>query len=163
MQRQEWFPAKDSPAVVGRIVEIEKPHTGLSKEAGEQVYVLVPAMEHKVLKDSSDTSFQEIKPHTKDKLLARFPGAWEAYMAKKQAEAKAPIAEEIPKATVLPTVKGRPIDEAIAFMPKGKVGHLKMIGFATVEQLAEMSDEQMGSLGPGARNWRKKAQQLLKG
>jgi len=36
-----------------------------------------------------------------------------------------------------------------------------MIGFSTVEQLADMSDEQVQSLGPGARNWRKKAKTLL--
>jgi hypothetical protein len=158
--RQEWFPAVDSPAVVGRVVDIEKPHSAKSREAGYQVYVTVPAMEMKVLKDSSDVSFAQIKPHTKDQLCKRFPGAWEAYM-KRQGEEETHV--EIPKAKVVASVKGMPIDEAIAFMPKGKVGHLKLIGFSTVEQLADMSDEQMQSLGPGARNWRKKAQQLLKG
>jgi len=160
MSAQQWFPAVDSPVVVGRVVEIEKPHTLKSKEAGEQVYVMVPAMEHKVLKDSADTSFQEIKPHTKDKLLRRFPGAWEAYMRRKGEEE---TQVEIPKPAVVAAVKGTPIDEAIAFMPKGKVGHLKLIGFTSIEQLAEMSDEQTQSLGPGARNWRKKAREMLKG
>lgn len=153
-----WFPAVESQNVVGRVVEHEKVHPAMSRERGEPVKIMVPVMEAKVLKDSSDVSTQEIKPHKQDefkKIIGRFPGAWEAYIKSKgsalgDAEEVAPI-------------KGMPIDKAVAFLPKEKVGWLKTIGFTTVEQLAEMSDAQVVSMGTGARTWRKKAQQLLKG
>src|SRR5262245_14141812 len=154
----QWFPAAESNAVVGRVVEIEKPHAAKSREAGYPVNIMVPVMETKVLKDSSDISHQELKPHIKGefaKITGRFPGAWEAYVASKGTE-------EI-KEQVLPPINGTPIEKAASFLPKERVGHLKLIGFSTIEQLAAMSDTQMQSLGPGARNWRKKAQQHLAG
>ena len=153
-----WFPAVESHNVVGRVVEHEKVHPAKSRERGEAVYVMVPVMEAKVLKDSSDVSTQEIKPQNEGefkKIIARFPGAWDAYI-KSKGSALGEVQELAP-------IKGTPIDKALAFLPKEKVGYLKTIGFTTLEQLAEMSDAQVVSMGTGARTWRKKAAQLLKG
>src|SRR5262245_47737693 len=150
----QWFPARESNAVVGRVVEIEKPHAQKSRDAGYAVNILVPVMETKVLKDSSDVSHQEIKPHLQgefNKITGRFPGAWEAYIASKGS------VEAATTPTVLAPLNGTPIENAASFLPKERVGYLKSIGFSTVEQLAEMSDTQMQSLGVGARSWRKKA------
>jgi hypothetical protein len=152
MQADRWFPQKGTAGVVGRVVEIEKPHPAKSREANRPINVMVPALQTKVLKDSSDVSFKELKPHNKDQILADYPGAWDHYLASKGGD--------VGKQAEVPQVNGTPIDKA-DFMPKEKLAGLKMIGFSTVEQLADMSDEQVQSLGPGARNWRKKAKTLL--
>lgn len=151
----KWFPQKGSQAVVGRIVEVEKLHPAKSREANRPINVLVPCIETKVLKDSADVSVRELKPHNRDQLLADFPGAWDYYE-------KAKGAANVNKVEEAPHVEGMPIDKA-DYIPRAKLAWLKIQGFATVEQLAQMSDEQVSSLGPGARNWRKKAIELLKG
>lgn len=155
--RQEWFPAAESQAVVGRVVDVEKIHPAMSREKGQAVYIMVPVMEAKVLKDSADVSHQELKPHNREQICARFPGAWDAYMAKKAANAR-PIEEP----EILPPLNGTPIDQA-KHIPKEKIAWLKTIGFSTLEQVAEMSDAQVQSFGPGVRGWRTKTRQQLKG
>ena len=150
----KWFPQKGSQSVVGRIVEIEKLHAALSREAQRPVNIMVPCMEMKVLRDSADVSFKELKPHNKAQICADFPGAWEHYESLKGAE--------IGKTEEVPPINGMPIDRA-DYIPREKLAWLKIQGFSTVEQLAEMSDSQVQSLGPGARNWQKKAKALLKG
>lgn len=154
MQTDRWFPQKGAPGVVGRVVEMEKPHPAKSRDENRPVHIMVAALQTRVLKDSSDVSFKELKPHNKDQILADYPGAWEYYVASKGAE--------FGKEVEVPPIKGMSIDKA-DYIPREKLAGLKLLGFSTVEQLAEMSDEQVGSLGPGARSWRKKAQVLLKG
>ena len=149
----KWFPQKGSQAVVGRIVEVEKLHPAKSREAQRPVSVLVPCVETKVLKDSADVSVRELKPHNKEQLLADFPGAWEYYE-------KVKGAANVNKVEEVPHVEGMPIDRA-DYIPREKLAWLKIQGFSTVEQLAGMSDAQVMSLGPGARNWRKKAKELV--
>jgi len=152
MLETKWFPQKGSQGVVGRIVEIPKLHAAKSREAQRPVTIMVPAMQTKVLKDSADDSFKELKEHNREQICADYPGAWEYYLQSK--------AGEPPKPEEVPQIKGMPIDRA-DFIAREKLTWLKMQGWSTVEQLAGMSDEQVGSLGPGARSWRKKAKELL--
>jgi hypothetical protein len=147
----KWFPAMDSQQVVGRVIEVEKEHAGKSREAGRSVKIMVPVMATKVLKDSADISIQEIKPHNQVSFTSRFPGAWEHYLKEKGDQ---------PQEVVVAPVAGTPIDEA-SFIHRDKVLYLKHAGFSTIEQLAAMDDNQMQSLGRGAREWRKKAVQHL--
>ncbi len=146
-----WFPAVESQSVVGRVVEIEKPHQAKSREAKKPVYIMVPAMEHKVA-GSTDISHTEIKEHNRAELCARFPGAWEAYEKSKGGK--------VGKPTEVAAPDGMPIDRA-DFIAREKMAWLKLQGFSTVEQLAALNDSQLQSLGPGSRTWKKKAAQLL--
>lgn len=146
-----WFPARESQSVVGRVVEVEKIHPAKSREAQKPVHLMVPVMASKVA-GSHDISTQELKPHNRDEICARFPGAWDAYVKSKNGKVGEP--------EVMPDIDGMPIDRA-DFIAREKLAWLKLQGFSTVEQLAAISDAQMQSLGPGARTWAKKAKQLL--
>lgn len=146
-----WFPARESQSVVGRVVEVEKVHPALSREAKKAVYIMVPVMASKVA-GSHDISTQELKPHNRDEICGRFPGAWEAYEKSKGGKVGEP--------EIAPVIDGMPIDKA-EFISREKLAWLKLQGFSTVEQLAAISDAQMQALGPGARTWAKKAKQLL--
>lgn len=150
-QREVWFPALDSQSVVGRVVEIEKPHAGKTREAGKPIHVIVPVVLHKVT-TSDDYSVTEIKEHNKEELRARFPGALEHYEKTKAAAPGAPTEIEPPK--------GVPIGNA-TWIAREKLVWLEMQGIQTVEQLAGLSDAQIQNLGAGARTWAKKAKQFL--
>jgi hypothetical protein len=149
--RDVWFPAKESQAVVGRVTEVEKLHPAKSRVAQKPVYIMVPVMESKVA-SSHDISHQELKPHNRDQICARFPGAWDYYEKQKASKPK-----EEPQEIIF---DGTPIAKA-DFIAREKISWLSMQGFNTVEQLASMSDAQIQAMGQGARTWRKKAQQLL--
>jgi len=150
-EREVWFPALESQSVVGRVVELEKPHPAKSREAQKPINVVVPCMLHKVA-GSADYSVTEIKPHTKTEICARFPGAWEYYEKQKAAQPAQP--------TEIVQPEGTPISKA-DWIPREKLAWLAMQGFQTVEQLAGMSDAQIQNLGMGARTWAKKAKQFL--
>jgi len=149
-----WFASRESQSVVGRVSEAPKCMVAESKAAGRQVEVMVPVMESKVA-GSADVAVQELKPvhdpNEFEKICARFPGAWEDYLQRKGGDLA-------PKA--VPQLNGTPID-TVAFIPRAKVEWLKLTGFSTVEQIAEISDAQMQDLGTGARTWRKKAREQL--
>lgn len=148
---QGWFRAVDSQNVMGRVVEVDKVHAAESRQAGREITFKQPVMESKVA-GSSDISHQQIKEHNKKEVCGRFPGAWEAYEESK--------ATQRPMAEFIPAPDGMPIDKA-DFIPAAKREWLKMTGFSTVEQLAEMTDHQIQDLGQGARTWKKKAKELL--
>lgn len=147
----QWFRAVDSQNVMGRVVEIDKVHAAKSREAGREITFKQPVMESKVA-GSSDISHQQIKDWNKKEICARFPGAWEDYEASKVSTSP------VPDYSV--TMDGTPIEKA-DFIPAAKREWLKLTGFITVEQLAEMNDHQMQELGQGARTWKKKAKELL--
>jgi hypothetical protein len=155
-----WFGAVDSNQVVGRIVEIDKPWTAGSKEHEQktgqktQLYRKVPCMLAKTA-GQHDESYDELKEWKRDAICARFPGAWEHYLAEKAAREQGGAPPEV---TVAP--KGMSIDHA-DFIPRATIEALKLKGFGTVEQIATMSDAQIQTLGAGARTWQKKAKQLL--
>lgn len=148
--REHWFPAKESQQVVGKIEDAEKLHAKESREAGRPVYIMVPTLYSKVTSNSHDVSTQEIKPWNQKEITERFPGAWDHYQKSKANGEEA----------VAPVINGMPIDRA-DFIAREKLAWLKIQGFSTVEQLAACSDAQIQNLGPGARNWVKKAKQLL--
>jgi len=145
-----WFPAIESQSVVGRFIEVEVVHPAKSREEGREVRIIRPALESKVA-GSHDTSVQAVKPFNEKALQARFPGAWEHFEKTRGPAEKEQI--------VAPAV-GTPLDR-LDFIPREKLLWLKMQGFSTVEQIALMSDATMQNLGPGVRQWRKKATQLL--
>lgn len=150
-----WYPAVESQAVVGRVIEMEFLHPAKSREAGQEVYIMVPVLESKIASGSTDVAHQYLGhlPETeRDTICKRFPGAWEAYMAKKAAKP----GEDVE----LPGIKGTPIDKA-DWVAREKLAWLKLQGFSTVEQLAALSDHQFQSLGHGSRTWAKKAKQYL--
>jgi uncharacterized protein YjiS (DUF1127 family) len=148
---QGWFRAVDSQNVMGRVVEVDKVHAAQSREARREITFKQPVMESKVA-GSSDISHQQIKEWNKKEICGRFPGAWEAYEASK--------ATSRPIQDFNPAPDGMPIDKA-EFIPASKREWLKMTGFSTVDQLADMTDHQIQDLGPGARAWKKKARELL--
>jgi hypothetical protein len=150
-QRETWFPALDSQSVVGRVVEIEKPHGAKTREAGKPVHIIVPAMLHRVA-GSDETSVTEIKATTEKELRHRFPGAIEHYEKLKAASAATPTEIVVPD--------GTPLNKA-DWIPREKLNWLEMQGFVSVEQLAALSDAQIQQLGTGSRTWKKKAAQFL--
>lgn len=152
----KWFQQVGSLRVVGRIVDTDKIHAARSREEKREVTILVPILISKVTAEQ-EVSTEELKPHNRDKIIAQYPGAWEDYLARKAAEAPATT----PGSNELPPKRGMPIEKA-EFLKRETMLSLKTQGFTTVEQLAEIDDGQMNKLGPGARNWKKKAATLLK-
>jgi hypothetical protein len=150
-----WYPAVESQAVIGRVIEVETLHPARSREAGKHVYYMAPVMESKVVSGSSDVAHQylgHLPEWEREAITDRFPGAWENYIAHKGAE--------LGKVVEVPQVEGTPIDKA-DWIARERLAWLKMQGFSTVEQLAALSDHQFQSLGHGSRTWAKKAKQYL--
>ena len=154
MLQDIWFPAKESSAVVGRFVDIEKVDVKASEEAQRAIMKVVPALEAKVA-GGHDISVQIVKPFNKNDLTARFPGAWEHYEKLKAMTSSEPI---VP---IIAAIKGMPLDQA-DFIPRERIRWLAAQGFTTVEQLRDMSDATVQTLGRGALSWRKKATEHLK-
>jgi hypothetical protein len=153
-KRDQWYPARESQAVVGRIIELEYLHAGKSREAGKPVTIMTPVLESKVA-GSTDVAHQylgHLPDHDREEICARFPGAWENYEAHKGGD--------LGKIKEVPTLQGTPIDRA-EWIAREKIAWLRMQGLTTVEQLAAISDAQMQQLGTGARTWAKKAKQYL--
>lgn len=148
----DWFPSRETTQVVGRVIEVEATDPIKSAEEKRPVFKLVPVMEHKVVVNSAEISHTRLKDWNRKEVCDRFPGAWDAYLKTKGGNVGA--AEESRPAL------GLGIEHA-DFLPRAKIAWLKTIGFSTVEQLANMSDAEMQTLGTGARAWQKKAKQLL--
>lgn len=105
---------------------------------------------------SNDVSSQLVKDNADgEKLKREYSKAWEYYQ-KNKAD---PEPEPVPTATEF-GLKGTPIEE-VDFIGKDRLAALKMAGFLTVEQLADMSDTVCNNMGFGARAWRKKAAEFL--
>ena len=56
---------------------------------------------------------------------------------------------------------GTPLEEW-AFLNATRTAELKHLGMRTVEQVAHLSDDMLGQIGPGGRDLRTRAQQFLK-
>lgn len=152
-----WFPAKEDSTIVGRIGEANAPDMEKSKAAGKTVWKRVPVLLSKV-PGSHDVSSQAIKPHNKDELCARFPGAWEYYEKEKGATIDDAVFAAFTKHGI--TFTGTPIDRA-DFLPRDKIAWLITLGFTSIEQLADMNDMTAQNL-KGAVKWRNQAKEFLK-
>jgi hypothetical protein len=153
-----WFRSveKEHGGVVGRIADSDCYDRAASEKAGTTVYKKVPVLLSKI-PGSHDVSSQAIKPHNKETLCKRFPGAWEAYekeKAERERLAKANGQEE-------PAVLTGTLLAEADFIPRGQLPRLHSMGFSTVEQLASMSDMVVQNMGRGALSWRKKAKEFL--
>jgi len=159
--REQWFPSTDDKAiVVGRFVDVQTVDPVKSREMGEEQFMLRTALESKVA-GSHDVSCQLVKPFNKAQLTKRFPHAWEFYQAQKARPAEEIEAERNAPLTIGDNVPGTPLHKA-DFLGRGQMEKLAVLGFVTVEQLADMSDTQCQNVGHGAVTWRKKAQDFLK-
>lgn len=154
MQHDIWLPSKTpNSKAVGRFVDGE--HTFTDAQGEEKtvpvlwLYTKVPGLDH-------ETSSQRVKDNPDGKKLkAEYAAAWELYTRNKAA----PKPDLVPTATEY-GVKGSPIEE-LNFLGKDQLARLKLSGFLTAEQLADMSDMQCQNVGFGAKTWRKKAKDFV--
>jgi hypothetical protein len=159
--QEHWFPASASNAqVMGRFVDVETVDPKASEKAGRSVYKLIPALQSKVV-GSHDVSVQVVKPFNASELKSRFPGAWEAYEAMKNAAAQASAVAAAPEPEVIArTVKGTPLSKA-DFLPRGSMEWLERQGVQTIEQIAGLSDQAVQNMGREVGKWRKQAKAWL--
>lgn len=157
-----WFPSLESRNVVGRYIDVESVDPVKSREAGEEVLMRRTALESKVV-GSHDASVQVVKPFNAKELQKRFPGAWEHY-EKKSAKRAAVIergdepVEELPE--IPQTIPGTPLDKA-DFLPRDRMPWLAMQGVQTIEQIRDLSDQQVQNMGQGVAKWRRQAKAFL--
>ena len=90
------------------------------------------------------------------RIKEEYSAAYDLYLKAKEAE---PKAEPVPTATEF-GLKGTPIEHS-DFLGKDQLAKLKMMGFYTIEQIADMSDMACQNVGRGAMTWRKKAKEYL--
>lgn len=149
-----WFPAVESKNVVGRFVDVESVDAAKSREEHREVMIRRPALEAKVV-GSHDISVQLVKPFNERELRGRFPGAWEHYEAKRSQPQ-----QDIDVPVVLQTIKGTPLDKS-DFLPRDRILWLMMQGIQTIEQLRDLSDQQVMNMGQGVGKWRRQAKAFL--
>lgn len=135
-----WYPATDSPDVVGYFDTGEKLDPAASREAGEYKFKPVTRLYHKV-RGSGDVSTTEVKPAVKARLIARFPDAWKAF--------ERGLVPKHDDGCIMPEgVVGTPIKDL-------GCGHQQVLlynnaGIYTIEQMAEVGEAVQHNLGFGA-------------
>jgi len=152
--RDLWFPATESKNVVGRFIDVEGVDAAASREKGEEVKIMRPALESKVT-GSHDIACQLVKPFNAKELKARFPGAWDHYETVKGTAAPEP---EIP--VIRQTIPGTPLTKA-DFLPRDRIGWLMDQGIQTIEQIRDLTDGQVQNMGQGVSKWRRSAREFL--
>jgi len=167
MSQDMWFPSLESRNVVGRYTEVESVDPVKSREAGEEILMTRIALESKVV-GSHDASVQVVKPFNAKELQKRFPGAWEFFEAKKAKRAavitaaveKGEEPEPVEEPEIQLTIDGTPLDKA-DFLPRDRMPWLAMQGVQTIEQIRDLSDQQVMNMGQGVGKWRKQAKAFL--
>ena len=151
-----WLPSNTPQSkAVGRFVDRDHEYTD---RHGEKHIRTVTVLEHK-FPGSQDVSTSLCKDNADGmKLRKEWSQAWALYEKQKAAAVGAP---PVPTATEY-GIAGTPIETA-DFLGKDFISRLKLMGFLTLEQLADMSDATCNNVGFGARDWRKKAKQYLDG
>lgn len=155
MLREQWFPAVESKNVVGRFDDTEEVDWAKSREEDREVTRMVPVLLAKIV-GSVDISVQAVKPFNEKELRKRFPGAWEKYQADKAAAAKGGEAA-LP---FEPTIKGTPLNKA-DFLPQDRIEWLMLQGIQTIEQIRDLTDAQVQTMGNRVGGWRKAAKSFL--
>ena len=148
-----WLPSTTpNSKALGRFVDI---HDTYQDKAGNRKERIVTVL-HTKIPGSLDVSAQLCKNNDDGaKLKAMYPGAWADYEKRKVAE----TAPSIPTAIEY-GIKGAPIESA-DFIAKPRMEQLKLMGFYTLESLADMSDTICDTVGSGARKIRKQAREAL--
>jgi hypothetical protein len=150
--QEVWLPSNTSNSkAVGRFVDHTDTYTNKAGEKCTRDVVLLLTK----IPGSNDMSSHLVKDNPDGrKLKAEYSRAWEHYERTRSAPAAA-----IPTAVEF-GLKGTPIEVA-DFIGKDHIARLKLMGFLTLEQVADMSDAICNTVGFGARNWKRKAAEYL--
>lgn len=144
----DWFPASGDPAIIGRVVMVKRINVPESKKQRKEVYIEMPAIEHKLAGLNGDVSFALIKeeadPDNADYWKRRFAKAWTAF-----------------KGGEIDSGNETPLEEWDE-LPPNLLSTLKTNGLTTVEQLAIISDAHVEALGSGARKLRTAAKKFTR-
>lgn len=156
----KWFPDTITDAqsgkvglTVGRFVDIEVIDPPASELQQKEVTKIVPALESKIPGDALGIAIQRVKPFNEKELKARYPGAWDHYMAHREERQE----------DIIPVRKlavGTPLDQS-DIVSREQARTLNEMGFCTVEQVAEMSDGIKQMLGRNAVKLQKDAKAYL--
>jgi hypothetical protein len=154
MQELPWLPSSAPNAkVVGKFEDGTHTYTD---GAGVEKTIPVLWLKTKVPGVDHEVACRRVKDNPEGvKLKKEYSQAWDVYQKAKGAV----HAEPVPTATEF-GVKGTPIEDA-NFLGKDSLARLKLMGFLTLEQLADMSDTQCQNVGFGAKEWRRKAKEHL--
>lgn len=117
------------------------PDKKATENEGRAVFNNVPYVEIRIAGQPKNVVDRAVTDEDKK----RFPRAWAAYEAGQQG-----------------VTEGTPI-EHWPYLQQSQVAELRAAGVRTIEQLAEVSDGDLGKLGHGGRKLRERAQQHLKG
>lgn len=148
-----WLPPNTSNSkTLGKFDDFTKT---ITDKDGKKVTVTKLMLYTKVPGVAEQSSTTVLDDEQGKRIKAEYSAAWDLYLKNK---AK-PQTEAVPTAVEF-GVKGTPIEYA-DFLGKDHLARLKMMGFLTVEQLAEMSDAQCQNIGFGATAWRKRAGEFL--
>lgn len=139
---QQWHPVEDSDQVVARIVDEPRIDPVASRQAGEEVYKIVPIAYIKIV-GSNDTVAKRLDKPEGEQTIKRCWQAWLAY----QGEA-------------MPDDDGTPIEQ-LWKLPPEKAAHWRLQGIHTVEQVAGLSDSALDRLGMNARAFQRQAKKQV--
>jgi hypothetical protein len=150
---QDIFLPPNTPnsKVVGRFVEWTKTWTDQNGDKKERQVISLQTMVPGIAEPTSSI----VPPGpVGDKIKKEYSAAWALFEKNRQR-----TVPEVPTATEH-NIAGTPIEDA-SFLGKDFIARLKLMGFLTLEQLADMSDTQCQNVGFGAKDWRRKAREHL--
>jgi hypothetical protein len=148
-----WLPSNTpNSKAVGRFDDFVKHFTDQQGKKQTRTKLMLYTKVPGAAEPSSQTVLDDKEGN---EIKASYSLAWEDYLRRKAS----PQHEAIPTATEY-GVKGTPIEHA-NFLGKDYIARLKMMGFLTIEQLADMSDAACNNVGFGARQWKRKAAEYL--
>src|SRR5262245_61220820 len=153
IMQEIWLPSNTpNSKTLGRFDDFVKHYT--DKDGQKQtrtklmLYTKVPGVaEPSSVHVTDDREGQRVK--------SEYSLPWDDYLKRKAA----PQSEAVPTATEY-GIKGIPNEHA-DFLGKDQVARLKLMGFLTIEQIADMSDAACNNVGFGAKQWRRKAAEHL--
>lgn len=143
--QNKYYPAIDSPNVLARFYDFPMLMVKKSKDSCEQIYENRTHIEIKI-RSKSDVMD---RPAT-EKDFERFPESYSAYMGK--------IVRENDSGTPIENLK----DEDGGLIPGGLALQYRGKGVETIEDLANLYDGLIQSLGNGSLEWRKAARKQVK-
>lgn len=148
-----WLPSNTpNSKAVGQFADFTKHFTDQSGNKRTVTKLMLYTMVPGVAEQSSQVVMDDDEGR---RIKADYSAAWDLYLRNKEA----PKPDPIPTATEF-GLKGTPIEHA-DFLGKDQLAKLKMMGFLTIEQIADMSDMACQNVGFGAKTWRKKAKEHI--
>lgn len=149
MQKEDWYPAKHEPGVLGRFGYEKILDVKASREADEERYREIVCLYTCVPASKDIPPPQKVLPQNQREFIERFPEAWEAFRT----------GERI-------AIDGTPLDEPfheIPAMAERDAQRLEIEGVQSWEQFARLSDQQCMHLGFGMRRRRDAALAAMNG